>query len=264
MSDKIEKILIIAGSDSGGGAGLQADIKTACAHKVYSAAAVTCLTAQNTTGVYAIHNAPIAFLKQQIEVVLDDIKFDAIKIGMLGEAEIIDCIYDILQKKAKKIPLILDPVMVATSGDVLLKETAIKSLKKLISKAAIVTPNIDEAQILAGMKIKDLADMKIAAQKIKALGCGAVLVKGGHLNFKDKKIHSILLDENDKFHQISNEKIGKKNIHGTGCTLACALACNIAKKLPLKIAAQKANAYVFLGIKNSLKVGKGSLVLRHF
>lgn len=260
----IKKILIIAGSDSGGGAGLQADIKAASAHKVYSSTVVTCLTAQNTKGVFAIHNAPISFLQKQLEAVLDDIKFDVIKIGMLGEFDIIDCIYDELQKKAKKIPLILDPVMVATSGDILLKENAIKSLKKLIAKAAVVTPNIDEAQILAQMKIKNLADMKIAAKKIKALGCGAVLLKGGHLNFSDKKIHSILLDEDNKFHQISNDKIGTKNIHGTGCTLASALACNIAKKLPLKIAAKKANSYVFLAIKKSLKIGKGSLVLQHF
>jgi len=260
----IKKILIIAGSDSCGGAGLQADIKTASAHKTYCAAVVTCLTAQNTAGVFAIHNAPIAFLRQQLEVVLEDIKFDAIKVGMLGRSDIIECVYDVLQKKAKNIPLILDPVMVATSGDILLKQTAIKSLKKLISKAAVVTPNIDEAEILAEMKNKNLDDMKIAAKKIKDLGCGAALLKGGHLNFPDKKIHSILLDENNKFHQISNAKIGKKNIHGTGCTLASALACNIAKKLPLKTAAQKANSYVFLAIKKSLKVGKGSLVLQHF
>ena len=259
-----KKILIIAGSDSCGGAGLQTDIKTASAHKVYSSAVVTCLTAQNTAGVYAIHNAPIPFLKKQLEVVLDDIKFDVIKTGMLGEAAIIDCIYDVLQKKAKNIPLILDPVMVATSSDILLKKTAIKSLKKLISKATIVTPNIDEAQVLAEMKIKNLADMKIAAKKIKDLGCKAVLLKGGHLNFADKKIHSILLDENNKFYQITNKKIGKKNIHGTGCALASALACNIAKKLALKTAAQKANSYIFSAIKKSLKLGKGSLVLRHF
>ncbi len=260
----MKKILIIAGSDSGGGAGLQADIKTATANKVYAASAVTCLTAQNTKGVYQIHNAPISFLKKQLEVVLQDINFDAIKTGMLAEATIINCIYDVLRKKAKNIPLILDPVMVATSGDILLKENAIKALKRLISCAKIVTPNIDEAQVLAQMKIKNLQDMKIAAKKIKDLGCAAVLVKGGHLNFSDKKIYSILLDENDKFHQISNQKIGKNNIHGTGCTLASALACNIAKEMSLQVAAKKANSYVFASIKKSAKIGKGSLVLQHF
>lgn len=265
MNSKIKKILIIAGSDSGGGAGIQADIKTACAHKIYSASVITCLTAQNTKGVFAIQNAEIPFLQKQLEVVLDDIAFDVIKIGMLGDKKIIKCIAEILQKKTKKIPVILDPVMVATSGDILLKADAISLLKSsLISKAKIVTPNIDEAEILAEMKIKNLSDMKIAAAKIKTFGCNSVLIKGGHLNFPDGKIHSILLDEKNNFQQISNQKIGKKNLHGTGCTLATALACNLAKNLPLLKAAKMANQYVFNAIKKSLKVGKGSLVLRHF
>lgn len=259
------KILIIAGSDPSGGAGIQADIKTASAHKTYAAAAITCLTAQNTQKVFAIHNAPIEFLRSQIEAVLDDIKFDAIKIGMLGTSEIIDCVADILAKKAKKIPLILDTVMVATSGDLLLQEAAVDSLKsKLIKGAYIVTPNIDEAKVLAKMPIKNLADMKSAALKIKALGAKNILIKGGHLNFSDGKIHSILLDEKNKFHLISNKKLGTKNLHGTGCTLASAIACNVAQKMALPMAVKKANQYVYRSIVKSLKIGKGSLVLGHF
>jgi hydroxymethylpyrimidine/phosphomethylpyrimidine kinase len=154
--------------------------------------------------------------------------------------------------------------MVATSGDLLLQKNAVAALKsKLIKGAFIVTPNIDEAEILAEMKIKNICDMKRAALKIKALGCEAVLVKGGHLNFLDGKIHSILLDEKNKFHRISNQKFGNKNLHGTGCTLASALACNVAKKMDLPAATRKANAYVFAAIVRSLKVGKGSLVLGH-
>ncbi|MES2962087.1 MAG: bifunctional hydroxymethylpyrimidine kinase/phosphomethylpyrimidine kinase [Pseudomonadota bacterium] len=261
----IAKILIIAGSDPSGGAGIQADIKTAAAHKVYSSAAITCLTAQNTQKVFNIHNSPTGFLREQIEAVLDDIKFDAIKIGMLGTLEIIECVADILNKKAKKIPLILDTVMVATSGDLLLKKNAVAALKnQLIKLAYIVTPNIDEAEVLAEMKIRNIEDMKLAALKIKALGCKAVLIKGGHLNFSDGKIRSILLDENSKFHIISNKKFGDKNIHGTGCTLASALACNIAKKMVLLSATKKANSYVYRSIVKSLNVGKGSLVLKHF
>ncbi|OFW81400.1 MAG: bifunctional hydroxymethylpyrimidine kinase/phosphomethylpyrimidine kinase [Alphaproteobacteria bacterium RIFCSPLOWO2_01_FULL_40_26] len=261
----VNAILIIAGSDPSGGAGIQADLKTATAHKIYASAAIACLTAQSTKKVFAIHNSPLDFLHLQIELLLDDIKFDAIKIGMLGDAQIIDCVADILEKKAKKIPLILDPVMVATSGDFLLKKNAVETLKsRLIKSAKIITPNIDEAKILAEMEIHDVADMKSAALQIKALGCEAVLIKGGHLNFSDGKIHSILLDEKDKFHLISNKKIGKKNLHGTGCTLASALACNIAKKMPLPQAAKKANSYVHRCIMKSLKVGKGSLVLQHF
>ncbi len=265
----IRKILIIAGSDPSGGAGIQADIKTATAHKVYAAAAITCITAQNTERVFAIHNSPIEFLRQQIEVVMDDIEFDAIKIGMLGTVEIIDCVADVLKRKAKvnkgKIPLILDTVMVATSGDLLLKKNAIAALKsKLINGAYIVTPNIDEAEVLAEMKIKNISDMQQAALKIKALGCLAVLIKGGHLNFSDGKIHSILLDEKNNFHRISNKKIENIKLHGTGCTLASALSCNIAKKMDLVSATRKANQYVFRSAVKNLLVGKGSLVLRHF
>jgi hydroxymethylpyrimidine/phosphomethylpyrimidine kinase len=260
----LPKIFIIAGSDPSGGAGIQADIKTTMAHKVYSAAAITCLTAQNTKKVFAVHNSPIEFLRQQIEVVLDDINFDAIKIGMLGTAEIIECVSDVLKRKAKKIPLILDTVMVATSGDLLLKKNAVEALKsQLIKGAHIVTPNIDEAEVLAEMEIKDLGDMKSAAIIIKALGCKSVLIKGGHLNFSDGKIRSILLDEKDKFHIVINKKIGNKSLHGTGCTLSSAIACNIAKKMDLVKAVRNANQYVYRSVVKSLKVGKGSLVLGH-
>ncbi|MBU6140041.1 MAG: bifunctional hydroxymethylpyrimidine kinase/phosphomethylpyrimidine kinase [Proteobacteria bacterium] len=259
------KILIIAGSDPSGGAGIQADIKTATAHKVYSAAAITCLTAQNTKKVFAIHNSPIEFLREQIAVVLEDIQFDAIKIGMLGTAEIIDCVADLLRKKAKNIPLILDTVMVATSGDLLLKKNAIAALKlKLINGAYIVTPNIDEAEVLAEMEIKNIFNMQQAALKIKALGCEAVLIKGGHLNFSDGRIHNILLDEKNNFHRISSKKIENIQLHGTGCTLASALACNIAKKMDLLSATKKANRYVFRSAVKNLSVGKGSAVLSHF
>ncbi len=260
-----KKILIIAGSDPSGGAGIQADLKTATAHKTYAGAVITCLTAQNTKKVFAVFESPISFLRKQLEAVLDDIKFDAIKIGMLGSLEIIDCVADVLSKKAKKIPLILDTVMVATSGDLLLKENAVEALRsKLIPLAKIVTPNIDEAEILAEMRIEDIDDMKSAALQIKALGCEAVLIKGGHLEFNDGKIHSILLDEKDNFHRISNKKIGNKNLHGTGCTLASALACNIAKKMSLLEATRRANFYVGRSVIKNLKIGKGSLVLQHF
>lgn len=259
------KILIIAGSDPSGGAGIQADIKTATAHKVYASAAITCLTAQNTKKVFAIHNSPIEFLRAQLEAVLDDIKFDAIKIGILGTVEIIDCVADVLKKKAKNIPLILDTVMVATSGDLLLKENAVAALKsKLLKGAYIVTPNADEAEVLAEMKIKNFSDMQLAATKIKAFGAKNILIKGGHLNFSGDKIYSILLDEKNNFHRISNKKIKNIKLHGTGCTLASALACNIAKKMDLLDAAKKANQYVFRSVLKNLAVGKGSAVLQHF
>ncbi len=259
------KIFIIAGSDPSGGAGIQADLKVATANKVYAAAAVTCLTAQNTQKVFAIHNPPIDFLRQQIEVVFDDIAFGAVKIGMLGTVEVIECVADVLSKKIKKVPLVLDTVMVATSGDLLLEKKAINSLKsQLISRAYLVTPNIYEAEILTGLKIRNLSDMQLAASKIKDIGAKNVLIKGGHLNFSDGKIHNILFDEKNKIHHISNKKVGTKSLHGTGCSLASAIACNLAKKMELVKAVRAANAYVYRAIVKNLKVGKGSLVLQHF
>ncbi len=276
---KISKILIIAGSDPCGGAGLQADIKTATAHKVYASAVVTSLTAQNTQGVEAVFNPPIAFLRQQLEMVLDDIKFDAIKIGMLSSAEIIDCVADVLSRKAKKIPLILDTVMVSTSGHLLLEANAVEALKsKLLDGAFLVTPNIDEAQVLAKMKIKNLDDMGQAALIIKELGAQNVLIKGGHLPAKDGAITNILLMDGpgkaliakdlaankNNFYKISNKKVAVKKLHGTGCTLASAIACNVAKKMSLLASVKKANDYVYACAASNLKVGKGSNVLRHF
>jgi hydroxymethylpyrimidine kinase/phosphomethylpyrimidine kinase len=261
----IKKILIIAGSDACGGAGIQADIKTSTAHKVYSSTALTSLTAQTTAKVFSIHNPPISFLSEQIETLFDDISFDIIKIGMLANSEIIDCVADILKKKAKKIPIIVDPVMVATSGDILLKQNAITSLKeKIIKDCFLLTPNIDEAKILAEIEIKNLADMKKAAIKIKKLKAKNVLIKGGHLDFGDNKIHSILFDEKDQFHFFTNKKIADKSFHGTGCSLSTAIACNIAKEVELVLAVKKANSYIYRSIKNALKIGEGSWVLKHF
>ena len=256
------KILIIAGSDSCGGAGIQIDIRTAAHFKTHAAAVITCLTAQNTQGVSAIYVPPIEFLEQQLNSVFDDIKFDAIKIGMLFNAEIISCVADILEKRAKKIPVILDTVMVATSGDLLLKQDAIELLKsRLFRDVFLVTPNIDEAEVLAEMKIENLDDMKRAALKIQTLGVKNILIKGGHINLSAKKIINLLLDEKGKFHLITNNRVKINKIHGTGCSLASAIACNIARKIPLVKAIKNANQYVFKAIKKSPKIGAGSHIL---
>ena len=263
----VKKILIIAGSDSSGGAGIQADIKTATALQTYCSTAITCLTNQNTQKVYNINYTPVAFLSEQIKVLLDDINFDAIKIGMLGNQEIIDCIYKALLKKFKKVPVILDPVMVATSGDSLFDTSAVNDLKlKLVNKCFMVTPNIDEAQVLSGINIKNISDMREAASEIKTnLGCKTVLIKGGHLHFTDGKIHNIFLDNEHKFHIISNKRVNAKKIHGTGCTLATAITCYLAKKPNKELwAVKKANNYVYEAVDNFLNVGKGSLVLQHW
>lgn len=275
---KTKKLLIIAGSDPSGGAGIQTDIKVATSHKVYASAVITCLTAQNTKKVFAIHNPPISFLKEQLEAVLDDISFDAIKIGMLGNAEIIEVVAKILNKKAPKTKIILDPVMVATSGDILLENDAIQALKKFAKQAFLITPNIDEAEILSKMKIKNVADMKIAASKIQKIGAKNVFIKGGHLKMenldkkskivgakiKTQKITNILLDEKGDFFEITNNKIAVKNIHGTGCALASAISCNLACKKSLLKSVKNANNYIYQQILQNAKIGNGSLVLKHF
>ncbi len=265
MKNKIPKILIIAGSDPSGGAGLQADIKVATAHKVYAGAVVACLTAQSTVGVAGVFNPPVDFLRTQLETVLQDIEFDAIKIGMLGTSAIVDCVADVLAVKAARIPLILDTVMVATSGDLLLEENAVEALKsRLVKGAFLVTPNVDEAQILAQMKINSVDDMWAAALKIKALGARNVLVKGGHLRGDGKQITNILLDEKGGRHVIKNKKLAIEKVHGTGCSLASSIACNVAKKMDLAKAVKKSNRYIYKSIVDFLSVGKGSKVLRHW
>ena len=258
------KILIIAGSDSCGGAGVQADIKTATTLKTYCASAITCLTAQNSQKVYEIFYPPIDFLSKQIAVVLDDIKIDAIKIGMLGNAKITKAVTIILKQKAKNIPIITDPVMVATSGDMLLKTDALKILKEqLIANSYLVTPNIFEAEILAEMKIKNLNDVKIAAKKIQKIGVKNVLIKGGHLD-SGNKIFNYLLKENSAEKIFTNKKLPFKSVHGTGCTLSSAITCFLSHGLDLENAIKKANLFVYKAIKNSQKIGLGSRILKHY
>ena len=268
-----KKILIIAGSDSGGGAGIQADIKTATALKTYCSTVITCITAQNTKGVFAIEKVSNKMLKSQIQACLSDISFEAIKIGMLGDGEIIETIFNCLNDNLlnSNIPIILDPVMVATSGDILLEISAIEKLKSLlVPKSFLITPNIDEAELLAGIKINNITQMKEAAMIIKKIGAVNVLIKGGHLDNKANSVTNLLLDQENNFHFISNKKINifdegmKVNFHGTGCTLATAISCNIANGLNIVDAVKKGNNYVYKAIKNNLKIGSGSRVLKHF
>jgi hydroxymethylpyrimidine/phosphomethylpyrimidine kinase len=264
VKSNTNKILIIAASDSGGGAGVQADLKTISNHNIFAASVITSLTAQNTKEVLEIFNPPKEFLRKQLEAVLCDIKFNAIKIGMLANSEIINEVANAIKKFELNIPIILDPVMVATSGDKLFEEKALEDLKnKIIKNSFIITPNIDEAEILSNIKIRDVEDMKNAAEEIQKLGVKNVLIKGGHLNFGNGKIQSLLLDEEGEPFIITNKKIKlRKKIHGTGCTLASAIAANITSGLELLAAVKKANDYVYRLIKNNKKIGAGSLVLK--
>jgi hydroxymethylpyrimidine/phosphomethylpyrimidine kinase len=271
-SKLFKKILIIAGSDSGGGAGIQADIKTATALKTYSATVITCITAQNTKGVFAIEKVSNKMLKSQIEACLSDISFEAIKIGMLGDSEVIETISNCLNNNlVRDVPIILDPVMVATSGDILLEVSAIEKLKSLlVPKSFLITPNINEAELLSGIKINNLTQMKNSAIIIKNMGVKNVLIKGGHLENKGRKVVNLLLDQYNKFHLVANQRIEiidsgiKVNFHGTGCSLATAISCNIANGFDLVVSTNKANKYIYKAIKNNLKIGGGSRVLKHF
>ena len=232
--------LTIAGSDSSGGAGIQADIKTMTANGVYAMSAITALTAQNTTGVTGIFEATPEFLAQEIDAIFTDIYPDAVKIGMVSSAELIGVIAEKLHSYDAK-HIVVDPVMVATSGSKLLRDDAVQALtEKLLPMAEVVTPNIPEAEILSGMKITDAAGMEAAAQRISEKYHCAVLCKGGHqINDTDD-----LLWRNGCGKWFRGRRIDNPNTHGTGCTLSSAIASNLAKGYDLDASVERAKAYI--------------------
>ena len=251
--------LTIAGSDSSGGAGIQADLKTMTVNGVYAMSVITALTAQNTQGVTGILDVSPEFINEQMDAVFTDIYPDAIKIGMVSSPEIVEAIARSLEKfQAKNI--VLDPVMVATSGAKLLKEEAMDSLiNRLIPLADVITPNIPEGEILAGMEIKSEDDMKKAAEIIGDKYDCAVLLKGGH-SINDA---NDLLYRDGKFKWFRSERIDNKNTHGTGCTLSSAIAANLSKGLDLDEAILKAKNYLTEALRAGLDLGKGSGPLMH-
>lgn len=251
--------LSIAGSDSCGGAGIQADIKSMTMNGVYAMSAITSLTAQNTTGVRAIQDSTPEFLKQQIDAVFEDIYPDAVKIGMVSSAELIKVIAERLKYYNAK-NIVVDPVMVATSGSALIKTDAVSSLEKeLLPIALLVTPNIPEAQILTGVEIKSKEDMISAAKKIgDTYGC-AVLIKGGH-SVNDA---TDLLYEAGQFKWFEGKRINNPNTHGTGCTLSSAIAANLAKGLSLSESVSKAKEYISGALSAMLDLGKGCGPMDH-
>ncbi|MBQ8232971.1 MAG: bifunctional hydroxymethylpyrimidine kinase/phosphomethylpyrimidine kinase [Lachnospiraceae bacterium] len=251
--------LSIAGSDSCGGAGIQADIKTMTMNGVYAMSAITALTAQNTTGVTAILESSPKFLKQQIDAVFEDIYPDAVKIGMVSSAELIRVIADRLRYYEAR-NIVVDPVMVATSGSKLLKTDAVSTLiEKLLPLATLVTPNIPEAEILSGMSISDKEDMIKAAKQISEVyGC-AVLLKGGH-SVNDA---NDLLYANGTSRWFEGKRIDNPNTHGTGCTLSSAIASNLAKGFDLEASVQRAKEYISGTLAAMLDLGKGSGPMNH-
>ena len=255
----MKKVLTIAGSDSSGGAGIQADIKTMTANNVYAMSAITALTAQNTTGVKGILNIAPEFIKSQLEMIFDDIFPDAIKIGMVSSPEIVEAIeYELLKYKAKNI--VLDPVMVATSGSNLVENSAIKSIKeKLFPLARVITPNIPEAEVLSGISIRDEKDMLEAAKIIYENHHCAVLLKGGH-SINDA---NDLLYENGKVKWFFGKRIDNPNTHGSGCTLSSAIASNLAKGYSLEESVKRAKSYISEALLAMLDLGKGSGPMNH-
>ena len=251
--------LTIAGSDSSGGAGIQADIKTMSAHGIYAMSAVTALTAQNTTGVTDILESTPLFLAHQLDAVFTDIFPDAVKIGMVSSAELIAVIADKLTQYGAR-HIVVDPVMVATSGAKLLRPDAMDTLKeRLLPLAEVLTPNIPEAELLAGMEIHSPADMEAAAKKIsEAYGC-AVLCKGGH----DLNDANDLLWKDGAGRWFKGVRIDNPNTHGTGCTLSSAIASNLAKGMDLETAVERAKAYISGALGAMLDLGQGQGPMNH-
>lgn len=254
------KILIIAGSDSGGGAGIQADIKTVTALGGYAATAVTALTAQNTEGVENILEVPESFIVEQIKLVLKDIGADVIKTGMLHKASVIEAVHHAIDVYAHDTPLVLDPVMVAKGGEPLLELAAIDALKNFLPRATIVTPNVPEVEMLGGHAIRTLDDLKHSAEVMLRYGCKAALVKGGHL---EGDIVYDVLATSKGLQVFENKRIDTQHTHGTGCTLASAIATGLAQKLSLEDAVIRARHYVNGAIRNAPGYGKGHGPLNH-
>lgn len=255
----MKKVLSIAGSDSSGGAGIQADLKTILSHKMYGMTAITALTAQNTTGVYGISGVTPDFLANQLDCIFTDIYPDAVKIGMVSDPALIDVIVDKLtQYEAKNI--VVDPVMVATSGSALSTNESVMALvHKLIPIADVITPNLAEAGVLCQMKVDSDETMIKAAKKIGETYSGYILIKGGHS--KDNANDLLVKGENSWW--ISGDRFENPNTHGTGCTLSSAIACNLAAGYEMKEAVTRAKEYITGAIRDGLDLGKGNGPLNH-
>jgi hydroxymethylpyrimidine/phosphomethylpyrimidine kinase len=257
----VPKALTIAGSDSGGGAGIQADLKTFSAFRVFGMSVITAVTAQNSLGVQGVFNLPPEFVGRQIDSVLSDFGADAVKVGMLSTAAIIGEVAERLRAHGHDGKLVLDPVMMAKSGDPLLQPDARAALiKELLPLALVVTPNLHEAEALAGMPVVTESDMEEAARRILALGAKNVLVKGGHL----RDAATDILWSGRDFTRFTAARLSSSSTHGTGCTFASAIAASLARGYALRDAISEAKAYVTAAIREGFQAGRGVGALRHF
>lgn len=256
----MKHLLTIAGSDSSGGAGIQADLKTFAAHGTFGMSVITAVTAQNTCGVTMVQNIDSNMVRAQIEAVFDDILVDAVKIGMVSSPKIIETIAACL-RRFKPAIIVLDPVMISKSGFPLLEPDACEALiKNLLPLATLITPNLPEAEAITNIKITGKEQMLLAGQRIYAMGVKAVLVKGGHLNDSADD----LLYDGEQLYWFSGKRIDTKNTHGTGCTLSSSLAANLAKGMTLPKAVQASKDYVTEAIKYSIPLGQGCGPTHHF
>ena len=255
------RVLVVAGSDSGGGAGIQADIKTITALNGFAMTAVTALTAQNSLTVAGILKSPPAFVADQIRVTLEDLGADAVKTGMMADAPIIEAAADALDAQASGVPWVIDPVMVSTARDRLLDEDAVSALKdRLVSRAALTTPNTTEAGMLTGLSVDNADTMAAAGRAILETGAGAALITGGHL---EGEIVCDVLVTNDGSEYFESPRIESTNTHGTGCTLASAIATGLAQGMGLRDAIIRARAYVHEAIRTAPGFGSGHGPLNH-
>lgn len=255
------RVLIIAGSDSGGGAGIQADIKTVTALQGYAMTAITALTAQDTRGVHGVLPVDPAFIRQQMELCIADIGVDALKSGMLHDSQVIDTVADTVKRQAPGVAFVVDPVMVAKGGHKLLQDSAIDAVRKRLAPlATVMTPNTEEATALTGLRIETPAAMEQAGRAILALGCQAVLMKGGHLS--GATVHDLLVTRAGST-AFESPRIDSRSTHGTGCTLASAIATGLAQRLDLEAAVRRARAYVLEAIRSAPGLGRGHGPLNH-
>lgn len=256
----MKKVLTITGSDCSGGAGIQADLKTFSAHGVFGMSAVTAVVAENTSRVIAVQNITPDIIAKQIDAVFEDIGADAVKIGMLPTPESMEAVTGRMRRYGQH-PVIIDPVMYAKNGCPLMEETAVNALIKMVIPAAdVLTPNIPEAEKIAGTRIESVKDMENAAQKIHDMGCGAVVIKGGHACGSALDI----LFDGKAFYHFNADRIKTKNTHGTGCTFSSAIASWMAKGKGVREAVELAKSYVTMAIEHSLAIGKGNGPTHHF
>jgi hydroxymethylpyrimidine/phosphomethylpyrimidine kinase len=262
LSSAQPRLLIISGSDSGGGAGLQGDIKTACAFGVYAMTAVTAVTVQDTSRVHSVQLMKPQLVADQIAVCLKDIGADAIKIGMLGNAPIVRAVAAVLKKHARNVPIVLDPVMLSTSGASLLDARGVDALKReLLPLATVITPNLPEARALAGLRSSDRKKVEGAGRKMMAMGAGAALIKGGHST--RATIDDVLVWQGG-VEVYAFPRLRTRHTHGTGCTFSTAIACALAKGKSLPLATGRAREFVQHAIESAPGFGRGHGPLNHF